>query len=272
MDRFYVVHPTPTLLSWLKEKGVPAWLRLDRPHLWSQREVGDHDYEGQGEDEQTFLKLAVLASFMNRADDARPAAEEDTELETARVLTGLLGAPPLTVETFDRWWTLERAEALSSVESTLAHTPVRILRKVQGPDARRDGWRLSRSVGERWTDVIRAKEEDAPRLQCAVSWVLECLGLKTANRVCVLRIQPFSLDAPIEEVLHVPGWTLQRRSHDLREGVKLILEDFTWGDDAWTFTYRVHEGERGSASSGTVRLLLEKGPRGWAVQSGAWRP
>lgn len=270
MDAFYVLRPTPVLLAWLKEKGVDARLRLERPSLWSQREVGDHDYEGQGEDEETFLKLAVLARFMHRLDRASQASGADTDLETARVLTELLGPPPLTVETFDRWWTLEEAEGLSSVEWTLAHTPLRTLLKVQGPDTRRAISRPPRSVGEWWTDALHAKEEEAPRLQCAVAWVLERLKEKTAHRVCVLRIHPFSLDAPVAQVLHVPGWTLWSRGHDLREGIKLTLEDFMWGDDTWTFTYKVHEGERRSASSGTVWLVLEKGPSGWVVQSGDW--
>jgi hypothetical protein len=279
-EAFYVLRPTPVLLAWSRERDVPPWMGLERPRLWTQREAGDHDYVGQGEAEQTFLKLAVLAHFMELLEISQ-ASEADVDVMTQRVLAALLGPPPLTVETFDRWWSLERAESLSSVESTLAHTPVRTLRKVRGPEdlgarvggSRAPSGRLApRPVGEWWANVLRDREEDGPRLQCAVGWVLKHLEGMTPHRACALWVQPFSLDAPVARVLHVPGWTLSRRSHELREGITLTLEDFTWADEAWTFNYKVYSGARRPTSSGSVRLLLEKGPNGWAVQAGTWQP
>ncbi|RKG93704.1 hypothetical protein D7V88_01685 [Corallococcus terminator] len=285
MDAFYVLRPTPALLAWLKERDVPAWMRLERPNLWSQREVGDHDYEGQGEDEQTFLKLAVLASFLRDLERASPDSTVDPDAVTRRVLSELLGPAPLTVATFDRWWHLESVAGLSSVESTIAHTPVRTLRKVRGPEVRsplveahRSSYRSAaldggpRPVGAQWDAAIREREEDGPRLQCAVAWVLERLMEKTPHRLCALWTQPFSLDAPIEEVLHVPGWTLRSGGHDLREGIKLTLEEITWGLETWHFRYRIHSGERRASLSGTVQLLLEETPDGWAVRKGSVMP
>ncbi|MCY1043240.1 hypothetical protein OV208_18125 [Corallococcus sp. bb12-1] len=285
MDAYYVLRPTPALLAWLKERDVPAWMQLERPNLWSQGEVGDHDYEGQGEDEQMFLKLAVLASFLRDLERASQDSTADHDAVTRRVLSELLGPAPLTVATFERWWHLESVAGLSSVESTLAHTPVRTLRKVRGPEVRsplveahRSSYRRAaldggpRPVGALWDDALRAREEDAPRLQCAVAWVLERLEEKTPHRHCALWTHPFSLDAPVGEVLHVPGWTLRSVGHDLREGIKLTLKDFTWGDETWCFSYKIHSGERRAALSGTVQLLVEKTADGWEVQSGSWKP
>ncbi|ADO69559.1 uncharacterized protein STAUR_1755 [Stigmatella aurantiaca DW4/3-1] len=286
MDAFYVLRPTQALLAWLKARALPGGMNLERPHLWSQLEAPrDHDYEGQGEDAETFLKLAVLASFLDRLERASQAPTVENDAVTRRVLTELLGPPPLTVATFDRWWHLEPAAGMSSVESTLAHTPVRTLRKVRGPEvlsplvqSHRSSSKVTaleggpRPVGERWVAALREREEDAPRLQCAVAWVLERLVEKTPHRLCALWTQPFSLDAPVEEVLRVPGWTLRSGIHDLREGIKLTLEDFTWGDETWTFRYKIYSGERRAASSGTVHLLLEKTPNGWEVPSGSWKP
>ena len=81
------------------------------------------------------------------------------------------------------------------------------------------------------------REQDAPRLQCALSWLLERLAEKTPHRVCGVRLLPFSLDAPIEKVRHVPGWTLRGRVYDVLEGIRLTLEEPVWG-----FETKVREG------------------------------
>jgi hypothetical protein len=204
MAQFYVLRPTQALLEWLAQRDVPQWMRLDHPHVWSQLGVGDHDYVGQEENAQTFLKLAVLANF----------------------------------------------------QAQLAFIGRRV-----------------RSVGEWWEDAIRDREEHAPCLQAAVSWVLERLAEKTPHRVCALRTLPFSLDARVEDVLHVPGWTLRNRGHDLREGIRLTLEDFEpYSEDVWSFTYRVFAGERRAVLKGTASLQLEKKQDGWTVRSGTVDP
>jgi hypothetical protein len=290
MDEFYVVRPTPALCEWLKAREVPEWMQLDRPQLWSQLEVpGDHDYVGQAEDARTFLKLAVLASFQRRLDSAmRPSSKdmEDYDAATRRVLTALLGPPPLTLETFHRWWFLECAEGMHSVEGTIAHTPTPTLRKVRGPHnpsptgrarfaagAARVFDSRPRPVGESWDAAVRYREEDAPRLQCALSWLLERLAEKTPHRVCGVRLLPFSLDAPIEQVLHVPGWTLRGRVHDVLEGVRLTLEEPVWrGEPGWNFRYRIYSGQRQATGSGGAGLELEKDAQGWKVKSGSLGP
>jgi hypothetical protein len=284
MEMFYVLRPTQALLEWLAQRDVPEWMRLDQPHVWSQRGVGDHDYVGQEENAQTFLKLAVLANFqdeLERATHSPIHVMADHEEVRRRVLPELLGPPPLTVEVFDRWWLLESAVGLNGVESTIAHTPVPTLRKVRGPEtlsprvqARLSliGRRVS-PVGEWWEDAIRDREEHAPCLQLAVSWVLERLAEKTPHRTCALRTLPFSLDEPVEKVLHVPGWTVRNRGHDLLEGIRLTLEEFEpYYEDVWTFTYRVFAGERRAVLKGTASLRLEKKEDGWTVRSGALGP
>ncbi|WP_240359258.1 hypothetical protein [Pyxidicoccus trucidator] len=289
MDVFHVLRPTKALVEWLKERDVPAWMDLYRPHVWSEMGFhGDHDYVGQGEDGVTFLKLAVLANFLDRLESATLASSRELEAHdavTRRVLTELLGPPPLTVETFDRWWVLECAEGLHSVESTLAHTPVRTLRQVRGPEQRSPTVEAHRSsyaaiaisggprpVGAWWDDAIRARDEDAPRLQCAVSWVLERLAEKTPHRTCSVWTRAFSLDVPVEDVLHVPGWTLHGRDLARHEGIQLTLENFEWGLETWTFAYQVYAGARRAALSGAAYLELEKDEHGWKVRSGSLKP
>lgn len=287
---FYVLRPRDALREWLAQRNVPSWMELDQPHIWSQDEIPrDHDYVGQGEDAETFLKLAVLVSFqrrVERASRAPPKAREEYDVVKSRALSELLGPPPLTVAHFDRWWFLERAGwGASSVESTLAHTPVRTLRQVRGPDKRSPTVEAHRSsyaavainggprpVGEWWEDAIRWREQDVPRLRCAVGWVLERLAEKTPHRTCALRVRPFCVDGPIEAVIQVPGWTLHESTMDLLEGVKLTLEDFERMDDTWTVTYRIYSGERRATLSGTAYLQLERAGQGWKVCSGVLKP
>ncbi|QSQ28501.1 hypothetical protein JY651_42675 [Pyxidicoccus parkwayensis] len=283
MAMFYVLRPTQALRQWLEERNVPRWMWLDRPHVWSQMGVGDHDYVGQEENAQTFLKLAVLASFqgdLERATHSPIHVMADHEEVRRQVLGELLGPPPLTVEVFDRWWFLEPAEGLHTVEGTIGHTPVPTLRKVRGPevlsptvDAESYTGRRIHPVGQWWEDSIREREEDVPRLQVAVSWVLERLTEKTPHRTCVIRTRPFSLGARVQDVLHVPGWTLHERGASLLEGIKLTLEEPVWGfEDVWNFTYRVYAGERRSVSKGTASLQLEKSGESWTVRSGSLEP
>jgi hypothetical protein len=281
LPAFYVLRPSKTLLEWLAERDVPTWLELDRPRIWSQDEIPpDHDYVGQGEDAQTLVKLAVLASFQRHAERASLEAPDASGAVTERVLRELLGPPPLTVERFDRWWFLERAAEHSSVESTLAHTPVRTLREVRGPAELSPTVKAHlsshpdadpRPVGEGWERLVHEREQHTPQLQCAVRWVLERLAEKTPHRTCALRVKPFSLDEPVEALLQVPGWTVHERGTRLREGVRLTLDELTRSDDTWTFSYQVLAGGPRAALSGTAWLKLQEAEQGWAVHSGALR-
>lgn len=289
MEMFYVLRPTQALREWLSQRDVPRWMKLDRPHVWSQVGFpGDHDYVGQEEDAQTFLKLAVLAHFqaeLERAMQAPRTVMEDSDVATRRVLAELLGPTPLCVEVFDRWWTLESVEGLNRVESTLAHIPVPTLRRVHGPEKRSprvEAQRAScaaiainggpRPVGEWWKDAIEEREGHAPCLQLAVGWILERLVEKTPHRTCALRLLPVSLDAPAEDVLQVPGWTLQGRAYALREGIKLTLEEHDRYDNAWSFTYRVYAGARTAVAKGRACVQLEKTLNGWKVCFGSLEP
>ncbi|MCY1018570.1 hypothetical protein [Pyxidicoccus sp. MSG2] len=282
MAMFYVLRPTQALLQWLEEQQIPWWVWSVQPRVWSQMGEDDHVYPGQEENAQTFLKLAILAHFQWELECAiRSGMTEpvDYYAVTRRVLTGLLGPPPLTVEVFDRWWSLERADGMNSVESTLAHTPVATLRKVRGPEkvspavmAHSCTRRCNRPVGEWWRDAIEEREEHLPCLQLAVTWILARLAEMTPHRTCAIRTQALSLDAPVEEVLHVSGWTLQGRPYMLHEGIRLRLHEYDRYSNAWIFTYQVVEGERRPVSKGTASLQLEKKEDGWTVRSGTLEP
>ena len=66
----YAVLPTAQLVEELRPLCADGPLpTFGQPHLWTAPGVGDHDYEGQQQNEFTFLKLVFLAELHRKARD-----------------------------------------------------------------------------------------------------------------------------------------------------------------------------------------------------------
>jgi hypothetical protein len=98
---FYIVRPTATLLQKLGTCSFETALTLGYPVMWSRAEADRTAWTRNDYKEQ--IKLLFLAELASDYDGT-------TYLDLQQVLDELLGTPPWTVDTFDRWWQLERIE------------------------------------------------------------------------------------------------------------------------------------------------------------------
>jgi hypothetical protein len=135
----YVVSPNEQLLALLAEQTAANELR--EPIAFSQRQAypEDHDYDGQTEDSETFAKLCWLAIFEKTR---RTWEKHDAHAESLRLLSDVLGPPPRTLATFDRWWRLDRgkvfpaAKGVFDLDERVESLPVEALQTVEGPRSR----------------------------------------------------------------------------------------------------------------------------------------
>ena len=127
---YYLVCPKPNLIRVLSEQPHATTLRDPVVVCQKQPFPVDHDYPGQTADCETFAKLCYLAGL-----------ERDRILSSneslGAILSDLLGAAPLTVATFDRWWSLERAGlGFRDLDELIEDVPLDVLKRIEGPRER----------------------------------------------------------------------------------------------------------------------------------------
>jgi hypothetical protein len=131
---YYVVRPKQDLLTFLAEHPDAAHLREAVVVRHEEGFPVDHDYPGQTADSATFAKLCYLAKLeRDRVDWSR-----DSLLGAeATALSELLGSVPMTIATFDRWWSLERLGlGFADLDELLENVPLDVLKKIEGPRER----------------------------------------------------------------------------------------------------------------------------------------
>jgi hypothetical protein len=220
---FYVVRPS-TALAGTKLPKDPPWA-FSKPMLFRTYNPGDHDYEGQRSEGETFFKLAFLAhvdsELLERERPSEAGAGENgtsagptegrerTQTPTSE-LRVLLGTPPYTVETFDRLWRLEYAGPFLNDERDMRRLlPAASLRAVRPPPR-------AAGVGGRFIHVLRPLEEQwddtlvgddawrsivAATLRAAIGWLRDA---RKVRRVLVL-VGGAACPAALLASIGVPG-------------------------------------------------------------------
>jgi hypothetical protein len=131
---YYVVRPNQDLLRFLAEHPDAAHLREAVVVRQEEGYPVDHDYLGQTADSATFAKLCYLGKLeRDRIDWSR----DSLLCAEATALAELLGSVPMTVATFDRWWSLERLGlAFTDLDKLIENVPLDVLKKIEGPRER----------------------------------------------------------------------------------------------------------------------------------------
>lgn len=125
----YVLRPTEVLRKELEAFSTEAPMsRLTDAQLWLAPTVGDHDYEGQGNNSITRMKLVFLADIHRRA-------QVDEDSEDRQIARKLVAQLPLTEEFFDERWTVEDLGPFSNDVDRVTDTlRPENMRAVEGPD------------------------------------------------------------------------------------------------------------------------------------------
>ncbi len=133
---YYVVRPNQDMLTFLAEHHPHAEYLREGVVVWQVEGFPvDHDYPGQTADEVTFAKLCCLAKLeRDRMDWSTDTSSLGAE---ASALSKLLGSVPMTVATFDRWWSLERIGLrFEDLKRVIENVPLDVLKKIEGPRER----------------------------------------------------------------------------------------------------------------------------------------
>ncbi len=95
----------------------------------------DHDYPGPTADAMTLAKLWYLAKLeRDRMDWSTGTSSLGAE---ASALSKLLGSVPMTIATFDRWWSLERVGLrFEDLKRVIENVPLDVLKRIEGPRER----------------------------------------------------------------------------------------------------------------------------------------
>jgi hypothetical protein len=99
MMTYYLVQPTQSLLDRLKFGPPDAISILGSPVLWDRNEIAGR---------WSFASLATQVKVLFLLDLKQSYLDYPQDSEFKRFLGELLGAPPFSIEVFDKWWNLER--------------------------------------------------------------------------------------------------------------------------------------------------------------------
>jgi hypothetical protein len=125
---YYLIKPNANLQTVLKlhpEMSLP-------PRLLKADEIKGLSAEEQMESQKLF-HLAGMADYthiLSTSDDLYSAADNEKRHRKYLVMTSLLGEPPYTRAVFDRWWTIERVNALLLYEDVMKRLPMSALEQI----------------------------------------------------------------------------------------------------------------------------------------------
>jgi hypothetical protein len=130
---YYLVKPNANLQTVLKlhpEMSLP-------PRLLKADDIKGLSADEQMESQKLF-HLAGMADYLHilsDPDDLYSAADNEKRHRKYLVMKSLLGAAPYTRAVFDRWWTIERMNAMLSYEDVLKRLPISALEQVAESDS-----------------------------------------------------------------------------------------------------------------------------------------
>jgi hypothetical protein len=104
-ESYYFIRPSQALKDRLRQGDPDVAELMSEPHLWTKKEGGitvwtDEDYTAQ-------VKLLFLLDLWS---EYVIHVGEDESLKL--FLEEIMGLPPFSTATFDRWWTVERFEGI----------------------------------------------------------------------------------------------------------------------------------------------------------------
>ncbi len=116
----------------------------------------------------TFAKLCCLAKLeRDRMDWSTETSSLGAE---ASALSKLLGSVPMTIATFDRWWSLERVGLrFEDLKKVIENVPLDVLKKIEGPRERSPLAEAAREEEER-RNAQNEFDEVTGLARSAVTW------------------------------------------------------------------------------------------------------
>lgn len=130
---YYLIKPNANLQTVLKlhpEMSLP-------PRLLKVDDIKGLSTEEQMQSQKLF-HLAGMADYvqiLSDPDDLYSAADNETRHRKYLVMKSILGDPPYTRTVFDRWWTIERMNAMLLFEDALKRLPTAALEKIAESDS-----------------------------------------------------------------------------------------------------------------------------------------
>lgn len=114
MTCYYLIRPSPQLLRRLQQEGEDAVALLGEASLWEKVETGNPSIPFSDWLLLRVAQVKLLFMLNLKADYLDDGHSEGDRSRFAYFLGELLGLPTLRVETFDRWWSVERIDSLGA--------------------------------------------------------------------------------------------------------------------------------------------------------------
>lgn len=130
---YYVIRPNSRLNSTLDEISEDWPCLLRAPVLWSRVEHKSEVYSVRMWSELRIIQVKLMFMADLAAEYLNDCSEERTSFQ--EFVHSLLSFPPIRLEAFDQWWTIERLESLDTqYEQAEAELPSWVRCAIKPPD------------------------------------------------------------------------------------------------------------------------------------------